>query len=32
MELGLVGGLLRAILNLVASAFTILFWLIEHVI
>ena len=32
MVLGFVGGLLRAIINLVASAFTILFWLIEHAI
>ena len=29
---GFVGGLLRAIFSLVASAFTILFWLIEHAI
>jgi hypothetical protein len=30
MVLGLVGGLLRAMINLIASAFTILFWLFEH--
>ena len=30
MTLGFVVGLLRVILNLVASAYTILFWLIEH--
>jgi len=32
MALGFVVGLLRVILNLIASAFTILYWLIEHAI
>ena len=30
MHIGIFGGILRAMFNLIASTFAILFWLIQH--